>query len=104
MSPLSIVIAIMGLALLIVLHEGGHFLVARLSGMRVDRFSIGFGPPLARFTRHRTIFQSSAIPLGDFVQIAGLTPGEATEQTTVERDGRLEQVERRLDDPQLYPN
>jgi membrane-associated protease RseP (regulator of RpoE activity) len=38
MSALSIVIAILGLALLIVLHEGGHFLVARLCGMRVERF------------------------------------------------------------------
>ena len=43
---ISIVIAIVGLGLLVVLHEGGHFVAARLCGMRVERFSIGFGPTL----------------------------------------------------------
>jgi len=88
MSPLSIVIAIMGLALLIVLHEGGHFLVARLCGMRVERFSIGFGPPLASFKRGDTIFQIAPIPLGGFVQITGLNPNEEFDKA----------------DPMVYPN
>src|SRR4051794_28508596 len=88
MAPLSIVIAIMGLALLIVLHEGGHFLVARLCGMRVERFSIGFGPPLASFKRGGTIFQIAPIPLGGFVQITGLNPSEEFDKS----------------DPMVYPN
>src|SRR4051794_3511807 len=88
MAPLSIVIAIMGLALLIVLHEGGHFLVARLCGMRVERFSIGFGPPLASFKRGGTIFQIAPIPLGGFVQITGLNPNEEFDKS----------------DPMVYPN
>jgi len=88
MSALSIVIAIFGLALLIVLHEGGHFLVARLCGMRVERFSIGFGPPLVSFKRGGTIFQIAPIFLGGFVQITGLNPNEEFDKS----------------DPMVYPN
>ena len=85
---LSFVLAIFGLALLIVLHEGGHFLVARLCGMRVERFSVGFGPPLASFKRGGTIFQVAPIPLGGFVQITGLNPSEEFDKS----------------DPMVYPN
>jgi regulator of sigma E protease len=88
MSALSIAIAILGLALLIVLHEGGHFLVARLCGMRVERFSIGFGPPIVSFKRGGTIFQIAPIPLGGFVQITGLNPSEEFDKS----------------DPMVYPN
>ena len=82
-------LAILALGVLIIVHEGGHFLVARLSGMRVDRFSIGFGPKLFSFKRGETIYQIAAIPLGGFVQIAGLNPGE---------EGMA------ADDPRAYPN
>ena len=75
-TPGSILLAILALGVLIIIHEGGHFLVARLSGMRVDRFSIGFGPKLWSFKRGETVYQIAAIPLGGFVQIAGLNPGE----------------------------
>src|SRR5262245_44098403 len=88
MTAASITIAILGLALLIVLHEGGHFLVARLCGMRVERFSIGFGPPLVSFKRGGTIFQIAPIPLGGFVQITGLNPSEDFDKS----------------DPMVYPN
>src|SRR4030095_16734256 len=88
MSALSILIAILGLALLIVLHEGGHFLVASLCGMRVERCSIGFGPPLVSFKRGGTIFQIAPIPLGGFVQITGLNPSEEFDKS----------------DPMVYPN
>jgi regulator of sigma E protease len=88
MSGLFIIIAILGLALLIVVHEGGHFLVARLCGMRVERFSIGFGKPLVSFKRGDTIYQIAPIPLGGFVQITGLNPHEEFDK----------------DDPFVYPN
>jgi regulator of sigma E protease len=89
MSVMFILLAIVALGVLIIVHEGGHFLVARLSGMRVDRFSIGFGPPLAKFRRGETVFQIGAVPLGGFVQIAGLNPGEENIAA---------------DDPRAYPN
>jgi regulator of sigma E protease len=85
---LSILLAIVGLGLLIVLHEGGHFLVARLCGMRVERFSIGFGPTLIGFKRGGTLFQIAPIPLGGFVQITGLNPSEEFDHS----------------DPYVYPN
>jgi regulator of sigma E protease len=88
-SPLAILLAVLALGILIIVHEGGHFLVARLSGMRVDRFSIGFGPRLISFKRGETTYQIAAIPLGGFVQIAGLNPGE---------EGLA------VDDPRAYPN
>jgi len=73
---MSIFLAILGLALLIILHEAGHFTAARLCGMRVERFSIGFGKPIASFKRGDTIYQIAPIPLGGFVQITGLNPQE----------------------------
>lgn len=71
-------IAILGLAVLMVVHEGGHYLAARRFGMRVTRFSIGFGPTL---WKHRpkgspTQFQVAIIPFLAYVQIAGLNPYE----------------------------
>jgi regulator of sigma E protease len=103
-DPLAIVLAIVALGVLIIVHEGGHYLVARWSGMRVDRFSIGFGPPIARFQRGETTFQIGLIPLGGFVQIAGLSPGEEEDPPTViERDGKLVTVDRSTD-PRLYSN
>jgi regulator of sigma E protease len=107
-SPGTVALAILALGILIIVHEGGHFLVARLSGMRVERFSIGFGPKLWSFKRGETIYQIAAIPLGGFVQIAGLTPGEEesgpAKETAVEKDGKFVQVDRGESDPRLFPN
>jgi regulator of sigma E protease len=78
MSVAYVVIAILGLALLMVVHEGGHYLAARRFGMRVTKFSIGFGPTL---WKHRpknspTTFQVAIIPFLAYVQIAGMNPYE----------------------------
>jgi regulator of sigma E protease len=72
----AILLAIVGLGLLIVVHELGHMLVARAMGMRVERFSIGFGPTLVRWRGRRTTYQLALVPLGGFVQIAGMNPHE----------------------------
>jgi len=85
---MAYLLAIVALGLMIVLHEGGHFLVARLCGMRVERFSIGFGPTLIGFKRGGTTFQIAPIPLGGFVQITGLNPAEEFDRS----------------DPYVYPN
>ncbi|HSN14410.1 MAG TPA: M50 family metallopeptidase [Anaeromyxobacteraceae bacterium] len=76
---MAIVAMVVGVSLLIVVHEAGHFLVARRFGMRVERFSIGFGPVLARFRGVGTEFAISALPLGGYVRIAGMGPGEAVD-------------------------
>ncbi len=56
---------IAALGVLVTVHEFGHFIVARMSGVKVLKFSIGFGPSLlSRFDRHGTEFVLAAIPLG----------------------------------------
>src|SRR3989338_6241962 len=59
------------LGLLVLVHELGHCLVARWSGVRILRFSIGFGPKLLSWTRGQTEYALSAIPLGGYVKMAG---------------------------------
>jgi regulator of sigma E protease len=75
-TALAVVAAVLAVSLLIVVHEAGHYLAARRSGMRVERFSIGFGPVLLAFRRGETEFAISALPLGGYVKIAGMAPGE----------------------------
>jgi regulator of sigma E protease len=72
----AVVFAVL-LGILVVVHEFGHFAVARLAGMKVHEFAFGFGPILLRlFKRSGTEFNVRAIPLGGFVRIAGMEPGE----------------------------
>lgn len=60
------------LSLLVFVHEFGHYLAGRLSGIRVLAFSVGFGPELVGFTdRHGTRWKISAIPLGGYVRFFG---------------------------------
>ena len=66
------------LSILVVAHEWGHFIVARLCGIRVDDFSIGFGKRLFRIAkRGDTEYNVRMLPLGGFVKIAGMEPDEA---------------------------
>lgn len=69
----SVVGAILAIGLLIIVHEAGHYFVARWCKMRVDRFSIGFGPPLLSWRRGETDFTLGPIFFGGFVQINGMT-------------------------------
>ncbi len=73
---MSLFLTVLGISLLIVLHELGHFALARAFGMRVLRFSVGFGPPLVSRQLGDTIWQIAVIPLGGFVHIHGMGAGE----------------------------
>ncbi|MCC7418039.1 MAG: RIP metalloprotease RseP [Acidobacteria bacterium] len=64
------------LGVLIFVHELGHFLMARRIGVRVLKFSLGFGPRVFGFTRGDTEYCVSAIPLGGYVKMAGETPDD----------------------------
>jgi regulator of sigma E protease len=75
-TALAIVAAVLAVSLLIVVHEAGHYLAAKRFGMRVERFSVGFGPVLLAFRRGDTEFAISALPLGGYVKISGMAPGE----------------------------
>src|SRR5437899_3329328 len=69
-------LTILGIALLIVLHELGHFMVAKAVGMRVERFSLFFPPTLVRVRRGETEYAIGAIPAGGYVKITGMNPEE----------------------------
>jgi regulator of sigma E protease len=64
------------LGIVIFVHELGHFLAAKWRGVRVLRFSLGFGPALLKFERGGTEYRLSWIPLGGYVQMAGDSPAE----------------------------
>jgi regulator of sigma E protease len=68
----SIFISIVGLGLLILIHEAGHFFVARLVGMNPRKFYIGFPPALAKTTRNGIEYGIGTIPLGGYVKIPGM--------------------------------
>jgi regulator of sigma E protease len=70
---MSILVAILGLAFLIVIHELGHFYGALAVGMRPRGFSIGFGPPLAKVRRNDIDYAFRVVPLGGYVTIPGMT-------------------------------
>jgi regulator of sigma E protease len=59
------------LGVMILVHEWGHFIMARVFGVRVDVFSIGFGPRLFGWKRGATDYRVSALPLGGYVRMAG---------------------------------
>jgi len=76
MTLLFYLAAFLGLSALIILHEAGHMWVAVKLGMRVERFSVGFGPVLWSARRGDTEYAVSALPLGGYVRITGMAPGE----------------------------
>ncbi len=69
---MNMAIAILGLALLVLVHELGHFTTARLVGMNPRRFYIGFPPAVFKVTRKGTEYGIGAIPLGGYVKIPGM--------------------------------
>jgi regulator of sigma E protease len=76
---MSWVETIVGIMLLIVLHELGHFTVAKAVGMRVERFSLFFPPTIFRIRRGETEYAIGAIPAGGYVKITGMNPEEIGE-------------------------
>jgi regulator of sigma E protease len=73
---MSFILAFLGFAVLIILHELGHFTAAKAVGMRVERFSLFFPPLLVRRRRGETEYAIGAVPLGGYVKITGMNPHE----------------------------
>ncbi|MEG0797585.1 MAG: RIP metalloprotease RseP [Acidaminococcaceae bacterium] len=73
---LTILSAIFVFGVLVTVHEFGHFITAKLTGMRVDEFAIGFGPIIYQTKQGDTTYSLRAIPLGGFNKIAGMDPDE----------------------------
>jgi membrane-associated protease RseP (regulator of RpoE activity) len=85
-SLLGILLFVFALMLAIFFHEGGHFVTAKLFGMKVERFFLGFGKTIWSFRRGETEYGLKALPLGGFCKIAGMSP--------YENDGNLLEEER----------
>jgi regulator of sigma E protease len=75
-TVLSFVLAFVGFALLVILHELGHFSAAKSVGMRVEKFSLFFPPTLWSKKRGETEYAIGAIPAGGYVKISGMNPDE----------------------------
>ncbi len=84
---MSIIIFLAVLSVLVFVHELGHFLVAKATGMRVDEFAIGFPPRLVSKTIGETKYSINLLPLGGFVKIYGENPAEVADEGT---DGFLQ--------------
>jgi regulator of sigma E protease len=68
---ITTIIFIFILSLLIIVHEFGHFIMAKKVGVRVEKFSLGFGPEVLKTKKGDTEYSVAAIPLGGFVKLAG---------------------------------
>jgi RIP metalloprotease RseP len=68
--PLAIVL---GIVMMVMLHEAGHYIVAKRAGMKVTEFFLGFGPRLWSFRRGETEYGVKALPLGGYVRIIGMS-------------------------------
>lgn len=73
---LALLPALLVLGLLIVIHEWGHFIACRLTGVKVEKFSIGFGPEILHWQGKETRFTLSLFPIGGFVKPAGESVSE----------------------------
>jgi regulator of sigma E protease len=78
------VLVIVGFSALIILHEFGHFIVAKATGMRVERFFLFFPPKLISIKRGETEYGIGMIPLGGFVKITGMNPEELEQEEETE--------------------
>ena len=76
---------ILALSILVGVHEGGHMVAAKLFGMKVEQFSIGFPPKIFGFKYGETVYSIGAIPLGGFVKISGMID-ESLDTKTMEEE------------------
>ncbi|MDN5759193.1 MAG: site-2 protease family protein, partial [Tomitella sp.] len=82
---LGVILFAFGIGVSIALHEAGHLGMAKLFGMKVRRYFIGFGPRIFSFRRGETEYGLKAVPAGGFCDIAGMTAMDEIEPDEVER-------------------
>ena len=85
-----------GIILMVMLHEFGHYITAKRSGMKVTEFFVGFGPRLWSFTRGETEYGVKAIPAGGYVRIIGMTNMEEVDPADEPRTFRQGTPGRRM--------
>ena len=82
---ITILAIIFLIGILVFVHELGHFIVARLNRVKVEKFSFGFGPKLLSWTIGETEYRISLIPLGGYVKMLGENPDEASEDELLDK-------------------
>ena len=93
---LSGLVVVSSFVVMLVLHELGHFVVARLSGMQVTEFFIGFGPRLWSVSRGETTYGVKAIPAGAYVRITGMSSLDEVDPAVEHRTYRQQSYPRRM--------
>src|ERR687891_2782418 len=73
----GILFFVLGVLIMILVHEAGHFATAKWFGIKVQEYFVGFGPRLWSFRRGETEYGAKAIPAGGYVKIAGMNPYES---------------------------
>jgi regulator of sigma E protease len=86
---MTILIGLLGIGLLVFVHELGHFISAKLCGITVEAFSIGWGPVLLKYNYKNTEYRLSALPLGGYCKMKG----EASNQVTTDKEEQTEDGE-----------
>jgi regulator of sigma E protease len=86
----------LGFCFLIILHEAGHFVAAKATGMRVERFFLFFGPTIWSFKRGETEYGIKSIPIGGYVKITGMNPEEDVPPEVVHRSYYRQKVWKRI--------
>ena len=87
-TAVSILVAALGIGFLILAHEFGHFIVAKVTGMRVEEFSLGFGRYVWSRRVGETIYGVSIVPLGGYVRVTGMHEEEFSERVKAAEEGR----------------
>jgi regulator of sigma E protease len=87
MVVVQYLIAILGFSVIVLVHEFGHFIIAKLSGIHVQEFFLGFGPKILKYTSKKsgTMYGISAIPLGGYNKILGQDRSEAIPENMVDK-------------------
>ena len=91
-------LAFVAFALLVILHEWGHFIAAKAVGMKATRFSLFFPPALFKFKpkNSETSYEIGAIPAGGFVKIVGMNPDEELPPEDLKRAYYMQPVRKRI--------
>ncbi|HTW06311.1 MAG TPA: M50 family metallopeptidase [Acidimicrobiales bacterium] len=95
-GALDTVLVVLALVVMIVLHEFGHFVTAKLAGMKVTEFYVGFGPRVWSVTKGETTYGVKALPLGGYCRIVGMTNAEEVAPEDEPRAYRNQPTWRRL--------
>jgi regulator of sigma E protease len=93
---LTFIASVFVFGLLIFFHEFGHFIVAKMVGIKVNEFSLGFGPKILSVAGGETAYNLRLFPLGGFVSMAGMDPNEETDEKDIDRGFNKKNIWQRI--------